>query len=203
MKAFIRDNPTIALGLGLPLLLLLLFLLISGIPQLLVAPPQYDLLYATQYNRYNNPQQGIQIAVVNNRVQVHYLGNSQAYQHPRLWRYSPKTGALKELAIIPPAGLTSANQAAADSNSPLVVTPVPVVDLDGVKVDSSSIAPDGYQFSNGVDGYSGPVFTGLFYSSRYRQQAQLLKDGRSIRLPNRDGAYYGNGARFIGWVVTP
>ena len=42
MKAFLRENPTIAFGLGLPLLLVVAFLLISGIPALLVEPPQYD-----------------------------------------------------------------------------------------------------------------------------------------------------------------
>lgn len=89
MKKFLRENPTIAFGLGLPLLLVIVFLLISGVPALLVAPPQFDVLYATNYN-YNYPN-GIQISVVNQRVQVKYLGNALAYQNPRLWRYSAKT----------------------------------------------------------------------------------------------------------------
>ena len=36
---------------------------------------------------------------------------------------------------------------------------------------------------------------------RYRVQAELVKDGRSIRLPNTDGAHYGNAVRFVGWVL--
>ena len=83
------------------------------------------------------------------------------------------------------------------------VTPITVPDLAALKVDSSSIAPDGYRFSTGADGYSGRPFTGLFYSSRYGYQAELIKDGRSFRLPNTDGDYYGNAVRFIGWVVSP
>ncbi|MEH6625828.1 MAG: hypothetical protein V7739_05250 [Motiliproteus sp.] len=200
MKKFIRENPTIAFGLGLPLLLVVVFLLISGLPTLLVALPQHDVLYATNYN---NTPNGIQIVVVNNNVQVNYLGSSQAYQNPRLWRYSPQTGAVKEIAIMLPPGLAPANQTSANAEKPLVVTPIAVPDLDGVTVDSSSLAPDGYQFSTGANAYSGRVFTGLFYSSRYRQQAELVKDGRSIHLPNTDGAYYRNSSRFIGWVVTP
>jgi hypothetical protein len=203
MKKFLRENPTIAFGLGLPLLLVVVFLLISGIPALLVAPPQYDVLYATNYNYYNNSANGIQIAVVNQRVQVNYLGNLQAYQNPRLWRYSPKTGAVKEIPILLPPGLAPANQASANTGKPTAVTPIDVPDLAGVSVDSSSLAPDGYQFSTDTDAYSGRVFTGLFYSSRYRNQAELVKDGRSIRLPNTDGMYYGNSTRFIGWVVSP
>ena len=61
MKTFLRENPTIAFGLGLPLLLVVVVLLIAGVPAFLVAPPQYDVLYATEY--YNH-QKGIQISVV-------------------------------------------------------------------------------------------------------------------------------------------
>ncbi|MEW5011208.1 MAG: hypothetical protein AB1Y22_06540, partial [Cycloclasticus sp.] len=61
MKTFLRENPTIAFGLGLPLLLVVVFLLISGIPSLLVTPPQYDVLYATEYYNYKS---GVQISVV-------------------------------------------------------------------------------------------------------------------------------------------
>lgn len=203
MNKFLRENPTIAFGLGLPLLLVVVFLLISGIPALLVAPPQYDVLYATNYHHYGNSAHGIQIAVVNKRAQVNYLGSVQAYQNPQLWRYSPKTGAVKEIAILLPAGLMPADQAPANAGKPLAVTPIDVPDLAGVTVDSSSLAPDGYQFSTAADAYSGRAFTGLFYSSRYRNQAELVKDGRSIRLPNTDGTYYGNSVRFIGWVVSP
>lgn len=92
MKSFFRDNPTIAFGLGLPLLLLVVvFLLVSGIPALLVDPPRYDVLYATEY--YGYPGNGVQIAVVDGKVQVVYQGNTQGYQKPRVWRYSPVTGA--------------------------------------------------------------------------------------------------------------
>lgn len=67
MKSFIRENPTIAFGLGLPLLLVVVFLLVSGIPALLVDPPQYDVLYATEYVGNSN---GVQISVVNKKIQV-------------------------------------------------------------------------------------------------------------------------------------
>jgi hypothetical protein len=55
MKNVFRDNPTIAFGLGLPLLLVAVFLAISGIPVLLVAPAQYEVLYATHYNYPQQP----------------------------------------------------------------------------------------------------------------------------------------------------
>jgi hypothetical protein len=200
MKSFLRENPPIAFGLGLPLLLVLVFLLISGIPSLLVDPPQHDVLYATEYYNY---QEGVQISVVEQKVQVSYRGIVQGGQIPRLWRYYSKTGAVQEIAIILPPSLTSSSADSAEPGDFLVTTPIEVPDLEGLIVDSSSIAPDGYEFSTGNDRYSGNVFRGLFYSSRYRHEATLSKDGRSIRLPNAGNRYYGYDTRFVGWVVSP
>lgn len=200
MKSFFRENPTIAFGLGLPLLLVVAFLLISGIPALLVEPPQYDVLYATDYYNYPN---GVQISVSNRKIQVVYQGSSQGYQRPRLWRYSPKTGAVKEIAIMLPPGLAPPGQRPAMPEEAAKITPIDVPDLAALTIDSSSVAPDGYEFSTGTNGYSGDVFTGLFYSSRYRNEAVLTKKGRSIRLPNAGNMYYNNNTHFIGWVVSP
>jgi hypothetical protein len=200
MKSFLRENPTIAFGLGLPLLLVVAFLLISGIPTLLVASPQYDVLYATEYYNYPN---GVQIVVVDQKVQVIYQGSIQGSRKPRLWRYDPKTDAVKEIAIVLPPGLTFAGKRPATPEEVLKTTLIDVPDLDGLVIDSSSIAPDGYEFSAGRDRYSGNVFGGLFYSSRYRHEAVLTKNGRSIRLPNVVGRYYSRNTHFIGWVVSP
>lgn len=199
MKTFLRENPTIAFGLGFPLLLVVVFLLISGIPAILVAPPQYDILYATEYNNYPN---GVQITVVNQKVQVTYQGSSLGYQNPRLWHYSPKSGAVKEIPIMRPPGLAPPGQGAATPEAAAKITPINVPDLAGLTIDPSSVAPDGYEFSAGMNGYSGDIFSGLFYSSRYRREAILKKSGRSIRLPNADSMYYSN-TRFIGWVMSP
>ena len=200
MISFFRKNPTIAFGLGLPLLLVVAFLLFSGIPALLVDPPQYDMVYATDY--YNN-QNGVQISVVNQKIQVVYQGSAQGYQRPRLWRYSQKTGAVKEIAFLLPPGLTPPGQKPVTPEEAAKLTTIEVPDLAGVTLDSSSIAADGYEFSAGPNGYSGDVFSGMFYGGRYRNEAVLTKKGRSIRLPNAGNMNYGNNTRFIGWVVAP
>lgn len=200
MKSFLRNNPTIAFGLGLPLLLVVVFLLISGIPSLLVPPPQYDVVYATEYFNYQN---GVQISVVNQKVQAVYQGSTQGYQRPRLWRYSPKTGAVREIALMLPAGLMPPGGKAPTPEEAAKVSPVEVPDLAGVTIDSSSIAPDGYEFMAGQDGYGGHMFSGMFYGGRYRSEAVLSKQGRSIRLPNAGNTYYGNPPRLIGWVIAP
>ena len=200
MKSFLRENPTIAFGLGLPLLLVVAFLLISGIPALLVEPPQYDVIYATEYYNYPN---GVLISVVNQKVQVIYQGSSAGYQRPRLWRYNPKTGSVKEIAIMLPPGLAPPGQSPATPEAAAKITPIDVPDLAELTIDSSSVAPDGYEFSAGPNGYSGDVFTGLFYASRYSREAVLTKKGRSVRLPNAGNMYYSNYTRLVGWVVSP
>lgn len=200
MKSFLRENPTIAFGLGLPLLLVVVFLLISGIPALLVDPPQYEVLYATEYYNYQN---GVQISVVGQKVQVVYQGSQQANLKPRIWRYNPKTGAVQEIAIMLPPSLPQAEKTPATPGEEPKTTVISVPDLEGLTVDSSSIAPDGYEFRLGQERYSGNVFGDLFYSSRYRHEAVLTKSGRSIRLPNAVGPYYSSNTQFVGWVVSP
>jgi len=200
MKSFLRENPTIAFGLGLPLLLVVSFLLISGIPNLLVTSPQHDVVYATEYSNYQN---GVQISVIGKKVQIHYQDSLQGRQKPRLWRYSPQTGAVKEIAIILPPSRNNAGKTPATSGEVPTTILIDIPDLDGVTIDSSSIAPDGYEFSVGRNRYSNNVFGGLFYSSRYRHEAVLTKNGRSIRLPNAAGRYYSQNTHFIGWVVSP
>jgi len=200
MKSFLRENPTIAFGLGLPLLLVIVFLLISGLPTLLVAAPQYDVLLSDGY--YNN-RIGVQISVVGRKVQVFYQGHLHGDRIPRLWRYDPKTGGVKEIAIVLPPPVAPSGEKPDAAEEVTKRTRIEVPDLEGLTVDSSSIAPDGYAFSVANGRYSGGLFGGLFYSSRYRHEAVLRKNGRVIRLPNSFGRYFSGNSHFIGWVVSP
>ncbi len=199
MKAFLRENPTVAFGLGLPLLLVVVFLLISGVPVLLVAAPQYDVLYATEYYSYAGG--GVQISVANQKVQVVYQGGPQNYPMPRIWRYRAKTGGVQEIMIVLPPSPPGPTDDGAGASPRRVLIDVP--ELAGLTVDASSIAPDGYEFMAGRADYRNDIFSELFGFSRYRDQATLTKDGRSVRLPNAGGAYYYGNTRFIGWVVSP
>lgn len=198
MKSFLRENPTLAFGLGLPLVLVVLFLIGSGVPSLLVPPPQYDVLYTTAYYNHQNTAQ---ISVVGQEVQVIQKNYEKENQMPQLWRYNPTTGAVKEVSIIwlPIAVPADNPQATNGQANQSRVIDVPA--LAGLKVDSSSIAPDGYEFrSNSTRSHN--VFGGLFYSSRYNNEAVLVKDGRRVRLPERGGQYYYGNSEFIGWVIT-
>ncbi len=200
MKSFFRDNPTIAFGLALPVLLVVVFLLGSGIPTLLVAPPKYDVLFATDY--YSD-QQGLQMAVVGQQLRLSFRGPAQRGRLPRLWRYYAKTGAVQEIGIVLPSSLAAAGETGTEAPTSMTSVAVAVPDLQGVVVDSSSIAPDGYAFNSASDRYPDRIFGGLFYSSRYHHQVRLEKNGRRVRLPYAGNDYYRHSTRFIGWVVSP
>ncbi len=198
MKTFLKENPTIAFGLGLPLLLVLVFLLVSGIPTLLVAPPQYEVLYTTNSYNYSN---GVQVSVVNGKVQVVYQGSVLNRQQPHIWRYNPQTGGVKEIGYTLPPGLIPPGQQPNTPADASKTTLIDVPELNELAVDASSIAPDGYEFVVEGNHYSRNLFTGLFYSSRYRYEATLTKSGRTVRLPNTTNRYYSGQTRLIGWII--
>ena len=203
MKSYLRANPTIAFGLGLPLLLVVVFLVISGVPSLLIKAPQYDVVYATQYSSYSPYGNSVRVSVVGQKVQVTYQGDGyDSYQELRLWRYNSKTGAVREISMLLPASSAQTEPGSIDSEEirPVIVIDVP--DLDGLTINSSSIAPDGYQFDGGNNRYSSNFFGSMLFSSRYGYEAALTKQGRTIRLPNSNGRYYSRNTQFIGWVVV-
>ena len=179
-------------------LLVVIFLIVSGLPQLLVPKPQYELLYATGTYSYPNI---IQIAVVDQKAQVIYQGTPYGSERPRLWRYNPQSGGVQEIAIIlPPSPVQSGNRSDAAFQEP-ESTVLNVPDLVGLKIDSSSVAPDGYEFRRADNGYSRNFFGGLFYSRRYSNEATLIKNGRTIRLPNSNEPYYSRNTQFVGWIL--
>ncbi len=121
------------------------------------AKPQYELLYATGSHSYPNV---VQITVVEQKVQVIYQGVAYGNERTRLWRYNPQSGGVQEIAIIlPPNPVRSGNGSDAASQQPKT-TVIDVPDLAGLRIDSSSVAPDGYEFSAADERYSRNIFGG-------------------------------------------
>ena len=50
MKQFLKENFALALGISLPLLLMVLFFVAGRTAQVTIDPPQYDAVFATNYN---------------------------------------------------------------------------------------------------------------------------------------------------------
>jgi hypothetical protein len=199
----IKDNLPLALGVGLPLALVAIFGLASWVPQLLVDLPQYDVLYVTDYS--NN----MQCNVITGRLACEFSGQPSRYmQLPKLFRFSPATGGVREVAIPMPPEMKSDDgpddQTQGRRNHEIRHVPLTIPDMEAVTVDNSTVAPDGYAFRPGGWSGGGGLMTEIFIGGgRYNNVAALTKNGRVIRIPNADGQsyYYGN-VKFIGWVVA-
>src|SRR6185369_5393896 len=110
---------------------------------------------------------------------------------PHIWYYAAKTGAVREISVnIPPPV-----NATPKDDTP---TQVEVPDLNSLKLDASSISPDGYEFR--MTGYnaSSTLLSGLIIGRNYYDEPVLSKNGRSIRLPNVNPAYYSYSTHFVG-----
>ena len=199
MKSFIRENPTIALGLGLPIILVVIMLLSSGLSGMLVPAPQYDFLYATGYTDYNN---GIRIDVVNKKAHTTYTYNGYYPQIPHLWYYDVKKNAVREISITLPTDFPSVRKSPPTDGSVIKSGAIPIPEIESLTLDSSSVAPDGYEFRVSGYGSSAELLTGMF-TYRYNQgEPVLVKNGRSIRLPTRDSSYNSYQTHFVGWVIA-
>ncbi len=200
MKKFIRENPTLAFGLGLPLLIVAVFLAAAEVPQLGAPPPQYAVVFATNYSQGNR---SINIRVENGKASVTAIGENGYYNMPRLYVFTPATGRLREIHITLPPELAAArpccNNTGKDTGK---ITPIRVPELEALTLDNSSVAPDGYEFS-GYEGYSRGIMSGLFFGGSYHNDAVLKKGHYKMHLPQTEGQYYGAPPYFIGWVVTP
>jgi len=79
---------------------------------------------------------------------------------------------------VPPASPVTDQVNSSDVASKNILIDIP--DLKNVSIDSSSIVPDGYEFTAKGSSYRRNIFGGLFNSSRYRHSTVIKKSGRSV-----------------------
>jgi len=200
MMHWLKQNGALALGVGMPVLLIVFFMLAAWLPKMFVDPPKHDLLFITNYNEYGTNT--LRADVRDKQLTFRFIGENFGHGWPKLYRYSASTGGVQEIPIEIPPDLTPIKP----YNRPYVapehekVTPVAVPAVEGLKIDNSSVAPDGYAFSSGYDN-SSHMMGLFFYSSRYRHTATLSKNGHQVRIPNPEGNYYHANAKFLGWIV--
>ena len=78
----------------------------------------------------------MQISVVGQKAQVIHQGSTQNNRQPRLWRFNPKTGAVKEIAFLLPSGLAAAGKTPVTPEEVSKTTLINVPDLEELKIDS-------------------------------------------------------------------
>lgn len=202
MKRFIHENPTLAFGIGLPMALVVIFILAAGIPNLTATPPRYDAIFAGNY--VDNGVNSYVIRVVNGRIDLSYNGNCGYANAPQLFRYQVSSGTLKPIATGPAPILPRECKPEDYQTGRASLHPISVPELEGVTLDASNPAPDGYEFTFDTNYGRGGLLPSLFFGfSSYGNEPVLRKGSYQIKLPVNRGYYYASNTRFIGWVVAP
>ncbi len=183
-----KDNLLMLIGISLPLLVILLFLLATTLPRVLVAPPQHDFLFTSYVSAYPKvPAAGVTIDVYQGRARARLYRN-QGSQVTKLFLFDHETSNVREIPISIPG------EAEALENG----TEIRIPEVEGLQLDPSLRAPDGYEF-RGPQYSGGGIFSELL-GMRRRRRATIVKGGSVTPLPLDPPAYSVN---FLGWVVPP
>lgn len=205
MNKFLKDNLAIVAAIALPAILVLVFALSNLAVTSSVPDPKYDFLIATNYNDYNNGQnETYYYQVVEGKLKIYYNypaknpngGGYQYYNTSRLWRVHVPAMSVEEIALVPPAKGSDADEGRR------VELDIPAV--ASLNVNSTQPSPDGYMFQPSYDSYDGNLMMEIFAGSRNRgtNMCVLTKDGRAVAVKNFSGGYYsGYNTHFVGWVI--
>lgn len=228
MKKFIKENIVLVLGISLPLALVALFALAGIVPQYFVDDPKYDFIFSD--GQYSQVEFRVVDRKVNLRLEplryssdisipklYRYRATTKAveeiiFKHPDLSSFvseEPYNGkGVNTNVVIDPTKLPSAEQVQDASkiakeiskNTHSAPYMAPVEELLNMNVDSSIIAPDGYEWTNGRYRSGGGLF--LLGGGYSEDKAVLRKNGNNIPINYHpsSGGYYPS-PKFIGWVI--
>ena len=192
--------------------------LLSGIPITLSAAlarvtqyPQYDLLFSVDYNdmSYSDPNSlGVVIHVNGGKPSATFAGRWQpgsGSDVPSVYICEAATGNARELPIAFDGPLSKGLSL---STNRMVQTAINVPELDLLRIDNSSSAPNGYAL-HGLNGYA---FSHLEFDNAYMyinlvdswpipHLTQLGNDTYKICLQQVGNNSIGLTVHFIGWVI--
>jgi hypothetical protein len=186
MKRFLKENVVLVAGVTLPLALMLLFFIAGAVTRASIAAPQYDMVFAADYDYLYPPWQ---ISLEENALTIRYTAGSNRPANyvpprPRLYLFDHKTMTVELLEI----------------NYNHIVNGIvqdPVIDkLNTHILLAKHTSPDGYQLVS--DYYSGGPLFGLFEFGNNRNTSMLRKQSRTISLAGAP-PYLGN-SQFVVWV---
>jgi len=194
LKAFLKENYVLVVGITLPVILVLLFFLAMVLPNRMAPPPQYDFLFTVDdYQPAGPPSVSVRYDVYQNALRATLLVNAQPNYHtvPRLFIYEVASRTVREIAV----------------DLPVAPEDVPkdrqlrIEEVAGLYLDPRLTAPDGYEFRHSQYSGAGGLFTELFVSGGTRYQPSLVRNGATARLNLPTGRYNYYNARFLGWVI--
>lgn len=196
---FVKENPALAAGIGLPVILVIFFTLATMIPQWTVEPPKYDVIFTVQEYQCINGEAKANFDFTNGKIKAKYIypkkenGYVNCSDNQHIYRFSARNVISREITFELPAKKENFYE----------WQQFEVSELTNLQLDNNPVAPDGYQFSNSNNYYSGGFFPFYGYHSSYNGMS-IIKNGRAVDLTpiNKERYYSYNDIKFLGWVVS-
>ncbi|HSH72879.1 MAG TPA: hypothetical protein VK974_07465 [Methylophilaceae bacterium] len=190
IKALLKQNLALVVGLTFPILLIIIFLLATVIPKALGNPPQYELLFiSSRFDFQNTDEYDVDFSIKSNQLKAKAMQNhDQNIGHTvkKLIVYDGKTEAVKEINI-------DWSRIANRSNEVLLE------ETKSLKIDPSDTSPDGYMLDRPHYGNSG-LLGGLFGGRSNDVGYRIKKGSVAYKLPVYEANYYEQ-VQFLGWII--
>ena len=193
-NGFLKRHGFLIAGVALPIAVVVAFVLARTLPRLWVDAPRYDVLYAVRSGYDQTPDKlSREIVVVDGALRVRWtkVENPVYGQPTHVFRFRGASGDVDEVRLPDPAPFESLGP----------VTELPVGGLEGLRVETSPRAPDGYEYE--TPGRDGSGFMSEIFIRRQRgPKGVIAKGGRVIALPRSEGDPYDySPIQFLGWLV--
>ncbi len=190
MKRFIKENPTLVIGITLPILLVIIFYLAAVLPKMLVKRPQTDLLYLTT----TYPHDGITTEIKEGtlRIWINPQVRKGSLPMPRLFRFHAKTLTSTEIPI---SLATEPGIVIASKQEELRIP-----ELKDIKLNTEAVSKDGYKAEISSPNVGGVINLMLLNTKR---TLIISKRGNIINISEDNKNLEGQKSiKFLGWIES-
>lgn len=196
----LRQHPFLSAALALPLLVLAYYLAAHWLASRFMPPPQYDMLYMTNYSA--GAANALHVEIKDYKLHIYYQGDNYGYGWARLWRFDPASGRYREIDIkkhsrIPLRTHKRRGFFEKDANRK---HPIFVPEVSNARITSEVIAPDGYYFERLIEGRED--FYQMFTNDRTPLLGYVTKAGKHIPLRAPRGPRTKDNVTFVGWILS-
>lgn len=187
------------LALTAPMQVAIYYILTSYLPSRWAAPPQYDMLYMTNYAP--GAASGVTFEIENEKLKLYYVGHNFGFGWPRLFRFNPASGKAHEIRL-PQSDIPLVDVA---SRIPLAEGEVlkrelVVPALQNWRVSGAPLTPDGYRFEP-LDESREDLWV-LFSPNPKPLLGRIVKAGTRLDVVAPPGPRTRQAVTFLGWVLS-
>ncbi len=185
MKAFLKENIILVLGVSLPLLLTAVFFIANQVNLSFTEPPQYSVLFINN-NNYGTSLTH-KVIIRDKHAYLSYIPPKEDrhynFEAPNLYLYNPAKDEIQEIRLPKTHGLEGK-------------TELPIDELSTTLISTEIQSPDGYHFTHNYRGNRN-LMTELFGGGYRRSHYVLKKEQKNVKIPTMKRY----NSQFIGWVV--